>query len=115
SGVRSGMERSYTLTTAGFSQHRRTASLTTCITRRNSCAPSFRTRRSKDPSMMRGSTVVNLPEAARVNISSNVASDLLAAAERLPRYENLEFYSSELQVRVCGAVREGCPEAFDTI
>ena len=65
--------------------------------------------------MMRGSTVVNLPEAARVNISSNVASDLLAAAERLPRYENLEFYSSELQVRVCGAVREGCPEAFDTI
>ena len=65
--------------------------------------------------MTRGSTVVNLPDAAKLNISSSVASDLLAAAERLPRYEMLEFYSSELQVRVCEAVRESCPEAFDTI
>jgi hypothetical protein len=65
--------------------------------------------------MTRGSTVVNLPDAAKLHISSSVASDLLAAAERLPRYEMLEFYSSELQVRVCEAVRDGCPEAFDTI
>jgi len=32
---------------------------------------------------------------------------LLAAAERLPRFDNREFYSSELQVQVRDAVREG--------
>ena len=65
--------------------------------------------------MTRCSTVVNLPDAAKVNIGPAVASELLAAAERLPRYDNREFYSNELQVRVCEAVREGCSEAFDRI
>ena len=60
-------------------------------------------------------TVVNLPDDAKVNIDSTVASDLLAAAERLPRFDNREFYSSELQARVCEAVREGCPEGFDAL
>jgi len=50
-----------------------------------------------------------------VNVSSNVASDLLAAAERLPRFDNREFYSTELQAHVCESVRESCPEAFDTV
>src|SRR5690349_5951719 len=59
--------------------------------------------------------MMDFPREARVEISATVASSLVAAAERLPRYDNLEFYSSELQVRVCEAVREGCPEAFDTI
>src|SRR5690242_3288253 len=58
---------------------------------------------------------VKLPDDAIVNVSSTIASDLLAAAERLPLYDNREFYSSELQVRVCEAVREGCPEDFDAI
>ncbi len=58
---------------------------------------------------------MNLPDTAKLKISSTVASSLLAAAERLPRYDNREFYSRELQVRVCGAVREGCPEDFDAI
>jgi len=58
---------------------------------------------------------VNLPDDAKVNIDSTVASDLLAAAERLPRFDNREFYSSELQARVCEAVREGCPEGFDAL
>src|SRR6185369_11613188 len=65
--------------------------------------------------MMRGSIVVNLPDSVRVNVSSNVASDLLAAAERLPRFDNREFYSTELQAHVCESVRESCPEAFDTV
>ena len=64
---------------------------------------------------MRGSIVVNLPDSVRVNVSSNVASDLLAAAERLPRFDNREFYSTELQAHVCESVRESCPEAFDTV
>ena len=58
---------------------------------------------------------VKLPDDAIVNVSATAACDLLAAAERLPRYDNREFYSRELQVRVCEAVREGCPEAFDAI
>src|ERR1043166_8964470 len=59
--------------------------------------------------------MMDFPREARVEISATVASSLVAAAERLPRYDNFEFYSSELQVRVCEAVREGCPEAFDPI
>src|ERR1043165_4241796 len=59
--------------------------------------------------------MMDFPREARLEISATVASSLVAAAERLPRYDNFEFYSSELQVRVCEAVREGCPEAFDTI
>lgn len=59
--------------------------------------------------------MADFPREAKVNISSTVASSLFAAAERLPRYENREFYSSELQVLVCDAVREGCPEGFDAM
>src|ERR1041385_2869367 len=59
--------------------------------------------------------MMDFPREARVEISATVASSLVAAAERLPRYDNRGFYSSELQVRVCEAVREGCPEGFDTL
>ena len=45
----------------------------------------------------------------------SVASDLLAAAERLPRYDNREFYSTDLQAQVCESVRKDCREAFDTL
>jgi TfdA family taurine catabolism dioxygenase TauD len=57
----------------------------------------------------------NFPSEARVNVSASVARGLFAAAERLPRYDNREFYSSELQMRVCEAVREGSPRGFDAI
>lgn len=40
---------------------------------------------------------------------------MLAAAERLPRYDNREFYATDLQAHVCESVRERCPEAFDTL
>jgi hypothetical protein len=40
---------------------------------------------------------------------------LLAAAERLPRYDNREFYSDELQAHVLKSVRERCPESFDAL
>jgi len=59
--------------------------------------------------------MADFPLEARVNVSATAASELLAAAERLPRFDNREFYSNELQAHVCEAVREGCPEAFDTI
>jgi len=57
--------------------------------------------------------MTDFPREARVDVSATVASSLIAAAERLPRFDNREFYSSELQVQVCEAVREGCPEGFD--
>ncbi len=59
--------------------------------------------------------MTDFPREARVSVSTTVASGLLAAAERLPRFDNREFYSSELQVRVCEAVHEGCPEGFDAM
>ena len=58
---------------------------------------------------------MEFPELARVNVGPNIARDLLAAAEHLPRYDNREFYANELQAHVSGSVREHCPEAFDAI
>jgi len=55
---------------------------------------------------------VNFPDEARVSVSATVAGQILAAAERLPLYDNREFYSTELQIHVREGVREGCPEAF---
>jgi hypothetical protein len=48
-------------------------------------------------------------------INLNQTSEILAAAERLPRYDNREFYSTDLQAHVCRTVRESCPELFDSI
>src|SRR6185437_5893427 len=59
--------------------------------------------------------MADFPREAKVEVNATVASCLVAAAERLPRFDNREFYSSELQVRVCEAVLEGCPEAFEAI
>lgn len=57
----------------------------------------------------------NLPDSARVNISSDVARALVASANRLPQYDNREFYSAELQTHVLQQVRNDCPEAFDAL
>jgi len=69
--------------------------------------------------MMKCSTAascnVNLPDHAIVNVSPTTANDLLVAAKRLPHYDNREFYSMELQLRVCEAVREVCPGRFDAM
>jgi hypothetical protein len=46
-----------------------------------------------------------LPESARVKVEPSLARELLDAAERLPRYENREFYSTELQKKVRDALR----------
>ena len=58
---------------------------------------------------------MNFPDDAKVNVDSTAANGLLAAAERLPRYDNREFYSTDLQAHVCESVREHCPETFDTL
>jgi hypothetical protein len=58
---------------------------------------------------------VKFPDSAIVKASSTVAREIRAAAERLPQYDNREFYSAELQAHVCESVRSGCAEAFDVI
>jgi len=44
-----------------------------------------------------------------------LAQQLLAAAEELPRYDNLEFYSASLQTEVLKSVREANPSGFDEL
>ena len=58
---------------------------------------------------------MDLPEASRVSVDPGVAGALLGGAERLPRYDNREFYASELQVQVMHGVRNAASEAFDAI
>lgn len=55
------------------------------------------------------------PDSGIVDVSPAMGRDLLRAAERLPAYENQEFYSTELQGIVLERVRETCPEAFDYV
>ena len=47
-----------------------------------------------------------LPESARVNVEPSLARELLDAAERLPPYDNKEFYSTELQSLVHESLQE---------
>ena len=49
---------------------------------------------------------VPLPDSARITVEPLLARSLLHAAERLPRYDNREFYSPELQTMVKEALRE---------
>src|SRR5689334_17618276 len=52
------------------------------------------------------SMLASLPERAKIKIRPSLARGLRKAAERLPRYDNREFYSTELQTMVYGALRE---------
>ena len=48
-----------------------------------------------------------LPKSAVVKVQPSLARALLDGAERLPRYENKEFYSTELQAQVYEALVDG--------
>src|SRR5215217_4160936 len=65
--------------------------------------------------MGRCSIAVNFPDNAKVNVEATLARELLAGAERLPQYDNREFYSTDLQAHVFNSVRESCAEAFDAV
>ncbi len=56
-----------------------------------------------------------LPDSTRVGVAPALARELLDAAQRLPAYDNREFYSTELQAHVLESVREAVPEAFDSL
>jgi hypothetical protein len=53
------------------------------------------------------------PDTARLEVSPALAVDLLKAAERLPRYQHQEFYSTTLQTFIRDSVRDACPDGFD--
>ncbi|MDQ3803030.1 MAG: TauD/TfdA family dioxygenase [Acidobacteriota bacterium] len=55
------------------------------------------------------------PEAGRIAVSPTLARELLKGVERLPLYDNKEFYSPALQALVLERVRETCPEDFDAL
>lgn len=54
-----------------------------------------------------------LPESARVEVEPSLARALLEAAERLPRYDNKEFYSAQLQILVQESLQE--VDGFDSL
>jgi hypothetical protein len=47
-----------------------------------------------------------------IDVSPTIARDLRAAAERLPHYDNREFYSTDLQTHVLESMRQSCGDAF---
>jgi alpha-ketoglutarate-dependent taurine dioxygenase len=57
-------------------------------------------------------TLPPLPEISRVEVPSELALELLAAAEALPLYGNEEFYAPALQFYVSEQIRRACPAGF---
>jgi TfdA family taurine catabolism dioxygenase TauD len=57
--------------------------------------------------------LAQFPDTGRIDVSSALADELLKGAERLPAYDNKEFYSPALQTLVLNSVRDACPDDFD--
>lgn len=57
--------------------------------------------------------LVPFPHTGRIAVPPALARELLRGAERLPLYDNREFYSPALQEHVLERVREACPDGFD--
>lgn len=55
-----------------------------------------------------------LPDSAKLKVDPSLAGALREAAERLPLYDNKEFYSPELQTMVLDALREAT-DALDLL
>ena len=56
-----------------------------------------------------------LPDSARVEVSAALAGDLLRSAERLPCYDNRDYYSLDLQAEVRDTLRSDCRLGYDTL
>src|SRR6185369_5192939 len=55
------------------------------------------------------------PETHNVHVPESLARELFLAAERLPLYDNKEFYSVELQQFVHDSIREASRDGFDRL
>ena len=53
------------------------------------------------------------PQSGRVEVPPALAADLLKAAEKLPVYDNKDFYSTDLQQFVHDRIRHSCTDGFD--
>ena len=53
------------------------------------------------------------PDTAKLDVSGTLASALLASAEKLPLYDNEDFYSPALQAQVHDSIRNECQEEYD--
>lgn len=58
---------------------------------------------------------MSFPEGAKVKVEATLARELLDAAERLPDYDNREFYSTSVQASVLNGIRAAAPEKFDSL
>ncbi|HUS09292.1 MAG TPA: TauD/TfdA family dioxygenase [Pyrinomonadaceae bacterium] len=54
-------------------------------------------------------------QTGRIEMPLSLAGDLMKAAERLPLYDNKEFYVPALQQFVFESVRDACPDGFDSL
>jgi hypothetical protein len=60
--------------------------------------------------------LAQFPATERVeDVSPTLAHELLRAAERLPLYDNKDFYSTDLQAQVLDSIRDSCPDGFDSV
>jgi hypothetical protein len=59
--------------------------------------------------------LAQFPETHKINVSNSLARELLLAAERLPLYDNKEFYSAVLQKFVLDSIRSANPDGFDEL
>lgn len=55
------------------------------------------------------------PETHRIQVPESLARELLLAAERLPLYDNKEFYSTALQQSVHDSIRDADTDGFDSL
>lgn len=55
------------------------------------------------------------PQTGRIEVPLALAGDLLKAAERLPLYDNKEFYAPALQQFVFDSIRDARPDGFDSL
>jgi hypothetical protein len=58
---------------------------------------------------------VPFPDTGRIDIPSTLAHELKEGAERLPLYDNKEFYSPDLQMLVRDDIRQACRDGFDQL
>lgn len=59
--------------------------------------------------------LAQFPETNKLDVSEPLASELLLAAERLPLYDNKEFYATALQKSVLDNIRSSNPDGFDEL
>jgi len=56
-----------------------------------------------------------LPDSAKIKVSTALAAELLKEAQRLPLYDNREFYAASVQEHVLDEIRTHCRDGFEAL